>query len=83
MADGTGLLLRITITVALSNVLGDYNVEKDRIYLITVHDSEGRRIGMRLQVESEDAVSLAKSYAQAFGKGYTYKVWECKEVESK
>jgi hypothetical protein len=60
-------------------------LDTEKIYLITIYNEGGFRVSM--QIESEhDLVSASlrgRAGAQFYGPGYTFKVWECKEVEPK
>ena len=53
------------------------------LYMFTVYTPDGRRVELGVRSELEAAELIGKRESEIFGSDYTYKVWECKEVEVK
>jgi hypothetical protein len=53
------------------------------LFMATIYDKDGHRIGMEIGAELALIAERAPVTAKAFGKGSTFKLWECKEVPQK
>lgn len=56
-------------------------MDSDTIYLSTVYDKDGRRIGLSTDTDLENASLRGRSGALFFGDGSTFKVWTCAETK--
>ena len=51
------------------------------LYMFTVHKSDGQRIGLGVKDNLEQVSLLGKRDSECLGPDFTFKTWECKEVE--
>ena len=51
------------------------------LYLYTIYAPDGRRVGLGVKESLEQVSLLGKRDSGLLGPNYTYKTWECKEVE--
>ena len=55
-------------------------MDNETAYLSTFYTPTGRRVGFELGSELELIKERAPATAKAYGDGYTFKLWVCKEI---
>lgn len=55
-------------------------MDSETMYLSTIYTPNGLRVGFELGPELERIKERAPLTAKAYGEGYTFKLWVCKEI---
>ena len=55
-------------------------MDNETMYLSTIYTPGGLRVSFELGTELERVKERAPLTAKAFGEGYTFKLWVCKEI---
>ena len=55
-------------------------MENEVMYMSTIYTPNGLRVGIELGQELELVKERAPLTAKAYGEGYTFKLWVCKEI---